>query len=80
MTFVVGAERDVPMAPPCLLPVCRNMLAKHSLFSFPLFCAADSAVVSLPGAADMIQAEDWLLMLIISVTRVDLRVQLWLLP
>lgn len=59
-------------------------LQKHvgkALFIFlSPFCAADSAVVSLPGAADMIQAEDWLLMLIISVTRVDLRVQLWLLP
>lgn len=53
------------------------------IFLSPLFVRADSPAVPPPGTAsavNMIQAEDWLLMLIISVTRVDFWAPLWLLP
>lgn len=59
------------------------MLAGSFYFLFPLFVRLDSTVAPLAGTAsavNMIQAEDWLLTLITSVTRVDFWAPLWLLP
>lgn len=77
MTFAVTAWRNVHIAYPCLLlfkSVFRNVLAGS--FFLCLCVRMDSAAVSPPGTAptvNMIQAEDRLLMLMISVTGVDFR-------